>query len=191
VFRCDRGDYTRVLPTHCTRGCGCNGHPAFPTPSLFWAKNSRNDPGASRRGARTRVYTQLSSPAKAGDPVIRSVSDGMERPLRTGYPAGACHRARRRRDPVAGYDGCLRRATCPPELNERSRKRRSNLLSPLSGPWIASRSLSSGAHSRDPLASIRWPLRPTGLRQARSLNLASQNDIVISGSPPATERDRQ
>src|SRR5258706_2699309 len=25
---------TRVLPTHCTRGCGCNGHPAFPTPSV-------------------------------------------------------------------------------------------------------------------------------------------------------------
>src|SRR5712664_3080969 len=25
---------TRVLPAHCTRGCGCNGHPAFPTPSL-------------------------------------------------------------------------------------------------------------------------------------------------------------
>jgi type I restriction enzyme M protein len=31
----DNGDYTRVLPTHCTRGCGCNGHPAFPTPSVF------------------------------------------------------------------------------------------------------------------------------------------------------------
>src|ERR1700680_2941028 len=29
------GDDTRVLPTHCTRGCGCNGHPAFPTPSDF------------------------------------------------------------------------------------------------------------------------------------------------------------
>jgi len=34
VFRCDRGDDTRVLPTHCTRGCGCIGHPAFPTPSV-------------------------------------------------------------------------------------------------------------------------------------------------------------
>src|SRR6202166_2330985 len=28
------GDDTRVLPTHCTRGCGCTGHPAFPTPSM-------------------------------------------------------------------------------------------------------------------------------------------------------------
>ena len=28
--------FTRVLSTNtkCTRGCGCNGHPAFPTPSL-------------------------------------------------------------------------------------------------------------------------------------------------------------
>jgi hypothetical protein len=32
----------------------------------------------------------------------RDASDGIEKPRRTGYPAGACHRARRRRDPVAG-----------------------------------------------------------------------------------------
>ena len=35
VFRRTCGDYTRVLPTHCTRGCGCSGHPAFPAPSVF------------------------------------------------------------------------------------------------------------------------------------------------------------
>src|ERR1700730_409979 len=35
-LRADRRlEYTRVLPTHCTRGCGCNGHPAFPAPSVF------------------------------------------------------------------------------------------------------------------------------------------------------------
>ena len=33
VNRRDRGDYTRVLPTHCTRGCGRIGRPAFPAPS--------------------------------------------------------------------------------------------------------------------------------------------------------------
>src|ERR1700686_5213184 len=33
--RRDRGDYTRVLPTHCTRGCGRSGRPAFPAPSVF------------------------------------------------------------------------------------------------------------------------------------------------------------
>src|SRR5258705_2494287 len=35
VFRGTCGDYTRVLPTHCTRGCGCTAHPAFPAPSVF------------------------------------------------------------------------------------------------------------------------------------------------------------
>src|SRR2546421_7925007 len=37
----------------------------------------------------------------------RDVCDKIEKPRRTGYPAGACHRARRKRDPVAGYDGLL------------------------------------------------------------------------------------
>jgi hypothetical protein len=36
-----------------------------------------------------------SSPAKAGDPVFRDVSDGIEKPQRTGYPA------------CAGYDESL------------------------------------------------------------------------------------
>src|SRR6202048_3985640 len=52
VSRCDRGDYTRVLPTHCTRGCGCNGHPAFPTPS--WANGSCTT-RAHRAARRERV----------------------------------------------------------------------------------------------------------------------------------------
>jgi hypothetical protein len=38
-------------------------------------------------------HSQSSSPAKAGDPVFRGSSDGIERPQRTGYPA------------CAGYDG--------------------------------------------------------------------------------------
>jgi hypothetical protein len=29
-----RGDYARVVLLFPTRGCGCNGHPAFPTPSF-------------------------------------------------------------------------------------------------------------------------------------------------------------
>jgi hypothetical protein len=33
---------------HRTRGCGCIGRPAFPTPS-FWARDFINDSGASRR----------------------------------------------------------------------------------------------------------------------------------------------
>src|SRR5258705_6120466 len=34
-FRCDRGDYARMLILFCMRGCGCIGHPAFPAPSEF------------------------------------------------------------------------------------------------------------------------------------------------------------
>src|ERR1700733_8005777 len=43
-------------------------------------------------------------PAEAADPVFRGVSDGSDIPRHTGYSAGACHRARRRRDPVAEDD---------------------------------------------------------------------------------------
>src|ERR1700688_1491772 len=43
------GDDTRVLPTHCTRGCGCDGHPAFPTPSDFRGERFLHDSDASRR----------------------------------------------------------------------------------------------------------------------------------------------
>jgi hypothetical protein len=57
VFRCDRGDYTRVLPTHCTRGCGCGGHPAFPTPSVFGAKESCTT--RAHRAAGMRSYFPL------------------------------------------------------------------------------------------------------------------------------------
>src|SRR5260370_21749926 len=32
-FRCDRGDYARVLFFICMRGCGCIARPAFPAPS--------------------------------------------------------------------------------------------------------------------------------------------------------------
>src|SRR5258705_12629455 len=50
-FRCTCGDYTRVLTTHCTRGCGCIGHPAFPAPSVFRAaKRFCKTSGDQRRG---------------------------------------------------------------------------------------------------------------------------------------------
>jgi hypothetical protein len=45
VFRCDRGDDTRVLTTLCARGC--NGHPAFPAPS--WGERFLYNSDALRR----------------------------------------------------------------------------------------------------------------------------------------------
>src|SRR5712664_4848646 len=81
------------------------------SPRPLWAEDSSNASGASRRGVinvclmnTDAPHSQPSSPAKAGDPVFRGVSDGIEKLRRTGYSAGACHRARRRRDPVAEYD---------------------------------------------------------------------------------------
>jgi hypothetical protein len=52
-----------------------------------------------------RMRSVFFTGSKAGDPVFRDVNDGIDRSQRTGYSAGACHRARRRRDPVAEYDG--------------------------------------------------------------------------------------
>src|SRR5258708_18703222 len=45
------GDYARVLCfKYCTRGYGCGGHPAFPTPSVFLGEGFMHHSGASRRG---------------------------------------------------------------------------------------------------------------------------------------------
>src|SRR4030081_292321 len=38
------------LPTHCTRGCGCGGHPAFPTPSVSGRMDHAQLGGAAPRG---------------------------------------------------------------------------------------------------------------------------------------------
>src|SRR6266700_6691612 len=47
-----------------------------------------------------------SQPADAGYPVHRGFSIPLLTPRNTGSPAGACHRAARCADPVAGDDGC-------------------------------------------------------------------------------------
>src|SRR5216684_1641485 len=87
---------TRVLSTNakCTRGCGCSGHPAFPTPSLG-AEDSSTARAHCAAGSRTCVMNTIaprsepSSSAKADDPVFRGTSDGARRPQRTGYSAFA------------------------------------------------------------------------------------------------------
>src|SRR6267378_3965055 len=84
-----------------------------------------------------RMRSVFFTGSKAGDPVFRDVNDGIDRSQRTGYSAGACHRARRRRDPVAEYDDLCEEATKIPPFFLWRRL------------WIASRSLSSGARSRD------------------------------------------
>ena len=72
----------RSTTTKCTRGRGCNGHPAFPTPSL--GGRFINASGASCRGGanvrlmdKSRPNSQLSSPAKElvkdADLILRSL----------------------------------------------------------------------------------------------------------------------
>ena len=68
-------------------------------------RDSRPSFETRARGALLRMRSVFFTGSKAGDPVFRDINDGVERPQRTGYPDGACHRARRRRDPVAEYDG--------------------------------------------------------------------------------------
>src|SRR3954468_11427159 len=58
----------------------------------------------------TEPQTPPASFAKADDPVFQRRSRSTETPRRTGSPAGACHRARRWRDPVAGDDSQWGRA---------------------------------------------------------------------------------
>src|SRR5260370_26771803 len=87
----------RSTTTKCTRGRGCSGHPAFPTPS---------------RGR--EINAQLGRFA----PRDREVVSGIRAPS--------------------------------------LRAKRSNPFFLYVARWIASRSLSSGAHSRDPVARIHW-----------------------------------
>jgi hypothetical protein len=71
-----------------TRGCGCNGHPAFPAPSVFEAIGSCNS-GASRRG---NAEACSSLRAKRSNPVLPrrygllrfARNDGFKSTLRLG-----------------------------------------------------------------------------------------------------------
>src|SRR6266446_2586902 len=68
---------TRVLSanTKCTRGRGCNGHPAFPTPSVFGGTKFMHNPGASRRGIeRAHVFGSLKFESDVGNSMSWTVS---------------------------------------------------------------------------------------------------------------------
>src|SRR6266699_2093085 len=66
---------TRVRSTNtkCTRGRGCNGHPAFPRP--LWARDSRNASGASRREAVNVCLDVIASAAKQSILSLRGTMD--------------------------------------------------------------------------------------------------------------------
>ena len=101
MFRCDRGDYTRVLPTHCTRGCGCNGHPAFPTPSVFQGRIVYAQLGriASRgREAAPDVIARSDLSAVAQPAKAEATKSNPELSCRRWMRRGACHPGSHLRD---------------------------------------------------------------------------------------------
>jgi hypothetical protein len=51
-----------------TRGCGCNGHPAFPTPSIFGAKDSCTTRAHRAAGMRICIVTSLRGAKRRSNP---------------------------------------------------------------------------------------------------------------------------
>ncbi len=91
------GDISEIGTTS-LRGAKRRSNPLLLSGNMDCFACARND------GLNTRHTFNRHRPRKRAIQYSRDVSDRTERPRRTGYPAGACHRARRRRDPVAGYD---------------------------------------------------------------------------------------
>ena len=55
VFRCDRGDYARMLILFCMRGCGRIKRPAFPAPSDIRRRDVQGKTRADARRDREAV----------------------------------------------------------------------------------------------------------------------------------------
>src|SRR5712672_1957702 len=79
-FRCDRGDYARMLVLFCMRGCGCIERPAFPAPSVFLGETVLQNSGDQRRGnaesylkfnvIATRWLLAMTASRRAAPPVV-------------------------------------------------------------------------------------------------------------------------
>jgi hypothetical protein len=125
----------------CTRGCGCNGHPAFPTPSVFLGR---------------KLHTQLGRTAPRGREVVSWKACHESVIARSGATKQSILSLRGKMDCFASLAMTaphLDRLCClklePRHCEERSDEAIHTFFC---ARWIASRTLSSGAHSRDPLA---------------------------------------
>src|SRR6266404_4934343 len=76
LLRCTCGDYTRVLTSLRTRGCGCIGHPAFPAPSVCWANDFCKTSGASRREIAKPYFDGLRFGCLKREASVRKASRG-------------------------------------------------------------------------------------------------------------------
>jgi hypothetical protein len=111
----------RSTTTKCTRGCGCNGHPAFPTPSQGREIHQSLGRFASRGRERVSGLDVIASEAtKIPDSVIQgrcqrvrplagpmagsaSSPESKDSPMRncaSEVRSGACHRAAQGADPL-------------------------------------------------------------------------------------------
>jgi hypothetical protein len=80
------GDYARVLHfIICTRGCGCGGHPAFPTPSL--GETVQHHSGASRREIADAHLNQSGAALVQSAPVSEPSSSAWHPGVRQAVPA--------------------------------------------------------------------------------------------------------
>jgi hypothetical protein len=200
--------FTRVRSTNpkCTRGCGCNGHPAFPAPSVFIGRKLHTQLGRTAPRGREAAsgFGVIASAAKQSilpsrgemdcfaplamtaphldrlcclkleprhceersDEAIHSFfarRDGLLRFARNdGSASGSSvlfeirapslrvrHRPWGRPCWMKRYGGKIIRWV--PQFLPRSGATKQSILF-FCARWIASRTLSSGAHSRDPLA---------------------------------------
>src|SRR6266404_9251307 len=99
-FRCDRGDYARMLVLFCMRGCGCIERPAFPAPSVSWANGSCKT--RTHRAARSRTYVGIEATSLRG---AEATKQSILPLWPHGLLRGACHRAAPCADPLARNDG--------------------------------------------------------------------------------------
>jgi hypothetical protein len=151
------------------------------SPRPLWAEDSST--ARALRVARTNVclmdkstpHSQPSSPAKAGDPVFRGVGDGIEKLRRTGYSAGACHRAlaegetRWRSMTIFARSGLSRRSSTSDcvRRSSQSRRRKAEATKQSALSLLASRSgMKSRGALMEPLCALNS--RDLELRQRAS-----------------------
>src|SRR5258705_7748121 len=118
-----------------------------------------------------KFESELSSSAKADDPVFRSDSDGIDRARRTGYPAFAWYDSFCR-----GYDVPLFLQLAPPAL-----KRREHRLGDIGGAVAAA--------EFHPLYAIRLGLVPPAPDALAPLSRAFWTVLVRPPVPPHLRRE--
>ncbi len=167
-----------MLVLFCIRGCGRIERPAFPAPSDSLGRTSCKNSGKSRRGIADLCFNLQRHCEERSDEAIhsyfaatwiasRSLSSGgaLRRPVwlaMTVLPSTNGLASLKIESAAAifyviarsGLSAVAQRATASAEARRAKAEGGSDeaIHSYFAAPWIASRSLSSGAHSRDPLA---------------------------------------